>query len=223
MADIEALELTIFSAGEDGSSGRRVAAVGKWAAFVACVGLAAYGLAQVLQVIGTVSGLLADSLIFASSLVIAPAFLIAIHALDAFAAGSRRFFSRIAISFSTLYAGFAVFVYVVQLASIIPARAAGSSPMIFEVTPHSFFWTVDALAYISMGVAALFAALCLPRTDRTAPLFWAFVAHAAMTPIIALVYFYPVFSIPLLLIGSPWLFTAVAMTLLLGVYFRRLL
>jgi len=41
-----------------------------------------------------------------------------------------------------------------------------------------------------------------------------------MTPVIAVVYFYPTFSIPLLILGSPWIITAGGSMLSLVFYFK---
>ena len=48
-----------------------------------------------------------------------------------------------------------------------------------------------------------------------------FLANALVTPMIALVYFYPRFSIPLLFLGTPWLVTGPGSFLLLALMFRR--
>jgi hypothetical protein len=41
-----------------------------------------------------------------------------------------------------------------------------------------------------------------------------------MTPVITTVYFYPTFSVPLLVLGSPWIVTASGFMLTLALYFR---
>lgn len=196
-----------------------VAAAGALAALVAFVGIAAYGVVQVLQIAGTLAGPPSEALVYATSVIIAPGFLVAIIALHHTAAPARRFYSQVAMAFATLYAGFALLIYVVQLGSVMPAGP--DAPAGFVVTPHSFFWTVDALAYITMGVAALFAVPVVARKEDAA-LRWALIAHAAMTPVITIVYFWPVFSTPLLVLGAPWLLTGLAMTGLLAARFRRL-
>ncbi len=200
-----------------------VAAVGYWVAAASFVGVAGYGIVQVLQVIGIVVGPVSDILVFATSLLIAPPFLVAMLALDDLAPPERKFFSRGAVSFATLYAAFALLIYVAQLGSVMPAVLGGTAPAVLVVTPHSLFWTIDALAYMSMGVAALFAFPLFSRDGPDAPLRWALVAHAVVTPLIAIVYFYPVFSVGLLILGSPWLVTALCVTGLLVRHFRRLL
>jgi len=48
-----------------------------------------------------------------------------------------------------------------------------------------------------------------------------FLAHALVTPLIAIVYFYPTFSQTLLLLGFPWAITAPLFMILLAVHLRR--
>jgi hypothetical protein len=68
-----------------------------------------------------------------------------------------------------------------------------------------------------LGLSTLCAAFAV--RDRWLRRFM--VANAAVTPAIALVYFYPRFSIPLLLLGTPWLVTTPGTLLLLARDFRR--
>ena len=46
------------------------------------------------------------------------------------------------------------------------------------------------------------------------------VARAAVTPLIAVVYFYPRYSTSLLMLGVPWAFAAPAAALALALFFR---
>ena len=73
-----------------------------------------------------------------------------------------------------------------------------ASLTVLDQTPHSPFWTLDALGYIFLGAATLFA---VPVFAGSASRRWVgrfFLTNAPVTPMIALVYFYPRFSIPLL-------------------------
>ncbi len=49
--------------------------------------------------------------------------------------------------------------YVVQLATVIPMKLKGAASEIgiLEQVPHSLFWDNDAIGYIFMGLAMLFA------------------------------------------------------------------
>jgi uncharacterized BrkB/YihY/UPF0761 family membrane protein len=50
-----------------------------------------------------------------------------------------------------------------------------------------------------------------------------FLANAAITPLFAIAYFWPHFSVPILLLGGiPWSITVPASMLALSMYFRRL-
>lgn len=92
---------------------------------------------------------------------------------------------------------------------------------VLDQTPHSLFWTLDALGYIFLGAATLFAVPVFAGSASRRWVRYFFLANALMTPVIALVYFFPRFSIPLLLLGTPWLVTAPGSFLLLALMFRR--
>jgi hypothetical protein len=91
---------------------------------------------------------------------------------------------------------------------VIPARLAGAgTPLkLLEQTPHSLFWDYDAIGYLAMGLAALLAVPALDRNDVAARR--AAIAHAVVSPLIAVVYFSPTFSPALLVIALPWAVTA---------------
>jgi hypothetical protein len=111
--------------------------------------------------------------------------------------------------------------YVVQLATVIPARVNDTlaSIRVLDQTPHSLFWDVDALGYIFLGLSTLFAAFAIDAKERWLRRF--LIANAAITPLVAFVYFYPRFSIALLFLGAPWLVTVPGALLLLTRHFRR--
>jgi hypothetical protein len=48
-----------------------------------------------------------------------------------------------------------------------------------------------------------------------------FIAHALVTPLIIVVYFYPTYSENLLLLGLPWAITAPVFMLLLAIMLRK--
>jgi hypothetical protein len=115
-----------------------------------------------------------------------------------------------------------VVVYAVQLSVVIPKSMQSPSSTVLGVAPQTLFWDIDGLGYISMGVSTLFAALALPRKG---PGMWArrlLLSNATITPIIAFIYFYPHFSLGVLLLGAPWLITAPGSLLALAFYFRNI-
>jgi hypothetical protein len=97
----------------------------------------------------------------------------------------------------------------------------GVTNPVLVVAPHSFFWTLDALAYINMGLAALFAVPALAKQGFQRRLRGFLLAHALVTPLVCVVYFYPKFSIALLYLASPWCVTAVGSLALLATFFAR--
>ena len=72
-----------------------------------------------------------------------------------------------------------------------------------------------------MGLATLFA---IPVFEKQGFQKWvriSFLANALVTPLIAFVYFYPVFSNKLLLLGVLWGITAPMSMLLLAIMFKK--
>jgi hypothetical protein len=182
-----------------------------------------------LQITSTLSPPRDAAVAFVSSLAIAPSFLVAVVALHHTVPPEKRFWTHVAIQFAGVYATLACINYVVQLATVLPAgyswsftdQAGTPGPLsILNQTPHSLMWDVDGLAYIFLNLSTLFAAGAFERPQRV--IRRVFLANAAITPIFAVAYFWPGFSVPILLLGGiPWSLTVPASLLALSVYFRR--
>ncbi|QEM02567.1 hypothetical protein DIU31_003185 [Mucilaginibacter rubeus] len=198
-----------------------IAIVGFYAAMAAFLAMVGYGIVQILQVAGVTGYPLDDILIYGFSLAIAPPFLIAILALHHIVPGDRKFWSHAALLFALLYTVYVVMMYSVQLATVIPVSLHNPSVNILTVTPHSFFWTLDALGYICMSLSTLFAAFVFKRDGAQKSLRRFLIANGLMIPLISFAYFYPHFSTWVLFIGTPWLVTAPGSVLLLAAFFRR--
>lgn len=190
-------------------------------ALAACIASVSFSVIQILQVVDLVPKPLDEILIYGTSLAIATPYVLAMLALHHAAADDRKLWTHAALVFGVMYAIFVSFNYVVQLATVVPARVAGTVDEIrvLDQTPHSMFWDVDALGYIFLGVSTLFAGFAFDASERWLRRFM--FANALITPLIALVYFYPRFSIALLLLGTPWLVTVPGALLLLALHFRR--
>jgi hypothetical protein len=90
-----------------------------------------------------------------------------------------------------------------------------------EQTPDSLFWNYDAVGYVAMGLACLFA---VPAVNDVGFERWvrrSLIANARMTPLISVVYFYPTYSTRLLFLGFPWAITAPLSMLMLALMLRR--
>ncbi len=192
--------------------------VGFWSALVAFVAAFGYSVAQILQVVGVIGPPWDGILIYGFSLFIATPFMLALLALHYTTPNEKRFWSHAAVLFAVMYATYVTLNYVVQLTAVIPYVAP--NPVLVQ-TPHSLFWTADALGYITLGLATLFAVPLFAKQGLQKWLRWFFLANGLITPVIAFVYFYPNFSTTLLLLGLPWIITAPGSMLLLALFFRR--
>ncbi|MBD0377004.1 MAG: hypothetical protein ICV51_15410 [Flavisolibacter sp.] len=197
--------------------------LGFWSGLVAFSATLAYCIVQLMQVAGVLPYPLDEILIYGTSLCIVIPFILEILALHYITLEEKKFWSHAALIFSIIYAVFVSANYVVQLATVIPMKLKGAADeiRILEQTPHSLFWDFDALGYIFMGLATLIA---IPVFEKHGFQRWvrlSFLANALVTPLITIVYFYPVYSEKLLVLGYPWAITAPMFMLLLAIMFRK--
>jgi len=210
-----------------------VARIGFLTALVAFIALIAYLVATGLQISGILTYPWDAILIFGFSLLIATPFTLAMLALNHLIASEKKFWTNGALMFAAMYSTFVTVNYTVQLTATIPYSNAALAQ-----TPHSLLWTLDALGYIFMGLATLFA---VPAFEKQGLQKWtrlSFLANALVTPLIGAVYFLPTSSAawnlgskglsppfstasnPLMLLGLPWVITAPASVLLLALFLR---
>lgn len=197
---------------------QRIYKVGFLSAGVAFVAAWGFSIVQILQVIGILTNPWDAILIYGFSLFIATPFMLSMLALHYVTPEDKRFWSHAAVLFSAMYAIYVTLNYVVQLTAVIPYAAP--DPVLIQ-TPHSLFWTVDALGYIALGLATLFAIPLFAKKGLQKWLRWFFLANFLVTPLISFVYFYPVFSTTLLLLGFPWIVTVLGSIALLTLFFWR--
>ena len=197
--------------------------VGFWSGLIAFASTCVFDIVQILQLFGVLSYPWDQILIYGFSLCIVIPFMLEMLALHYVTPTDKKFWSHAALIFTVMYVVFVTANYVVQLATVIPMKLKGASDQIhiLEQTPHSLFWDFDALGYIFMGLATLFA---IPIFEKHGLQRWVrffFLLNALVTPLIAFVYFYPNFSDKLLLIGIPWGITAPVSMLLLAIMLRK--
>ena len=197
--------------------------VGYLAGISAATAASAFVVVQLLQVAGVLANPVDEILIYGTSLLIVVPFMMEMLAFHHLTDGPKRYWTHAALLFTVIYAVFVTANYVVQLATVIPARLAGQGePLrLLEQTPHSMFWDYDAIGYISMGLATLVA---IPALDGDGLEKWvrrSFLAHALATPLISVVYFYPAFSTTLLMLGLPWAITAPLFMWMLALLLRQ--
>lgn len=200
-----------------------VGKVGYWSGLAAFTSTVAYGLVQILQVAGMLRFPADEVLIYGTSLCIVVPFVLEMLALHHLTPPGKQFWTHAALIFTTIYAVFVSANYVVQLASVIPAKLKGASETVrvLEQAPHSLFWDYDAVGYVAMGLACL---LAVPAINGLGFERWvrrSLIANALVTPLISIVYFYPTYSNRLLFLGFPWAITAPLFMLMLAIMLRR--
>lgn len=191
-----------------------LAALGAFAASVA------YGIPQIMQVLGWLPTPLDLILIFAPSLALAPLYVLTMAAVVAAAPDARRVFALGAFGLAVMYAVLVGGVYVVQLGVVIPAGLAGRGPALdaFACCAAGHPMTaIDLLGYTMMSLSTLLAAPVLgnDRLDRAARLFM--VANGFLAPFLIGQLAFP----GLIAIGALWLITFPGAMLLLALIFRR--
>ena len=202
---------------------RSISNVGYWSGLAAFTSTVAYGLVQILQVAGVLRFPADEILIYGTSLCIVVPFILEMLALHYLTPPGKQFWTHASLIFTIIYAVFVSANYVVQLATVIPAKLRGVSEAIrvLEQTPHSLFWDYDAVGYVAMGLACL---LAVPAVNSVGFERWvrrSLIANALVTPLISIVYFYPTFSTRLLFLGFPWAITAPLFMLMVAIMLRR--
>lgn len=201
----------------------RISNVGYWSGLAAFTSAVAYDVVQILQIAGVLRFPADEILIYGTSLFIVVPFILEMLAFHYLTTPDKRFWTHASLIFTIIYAVFVTANYVVQLATVIPAKLRGASEAIrvLEQTPHSMFWDYDAVGYVSMGLACLLAVPAVNRVGFERWVRWSLIANALVTPLISIVYFYPTFSTNLLFLGFPWAITAPLFMLMLAIMLRK--
>lgn len=197
--------------------------MGFYAGVIAFAANAAFVVVQTLQLLGVLTYPYDEILIYSFSLCIVIPFLLEMLALHYATPDDKKIWSHTALIFTIIYAVFVIANYVVQLATVIPMTLNGNGDevKILSQTPHSMFWDYDAIGYIFMGLAMLFATPVFEKIGFQKWVRISFLANAFVTPLIVFVYFYPTFSERLLLLALPWTITAPTAMLMLAIMFRK--
>jgi heme/copper-type cytochrome/quinol oxidase subunit 4 len=200
----------------------KISEVGYWSGMAAFASVVAFDVVQIVQLVGVLRFPLDEILIYGTSLCIVVPFVLEMLSFHYLTGKDGQFWTHAALIFTTIYAVFVTANYVVQLATVVPAKAGGTAAAvrILDQTPHSLFWNYDAIGYISMGVATLLAVPALGKTGFEKWVRMSFIANALVTPLISIVYFYPRYSPQLLFLGFPWAITAPLFMLLLAIHMR---
>jgi hypothetical protein len=178
---------------------------------------------QILQIAGILRFPADEILIYGTSFCIVVPFILEMLALHHLTTPGKQFWTHASLIFTIIYSVFVSANYVVQLATVIPAKLRGVSEatQVLEQTPHSLFWDFDALGYVAMGLACLIAVPAINSVGFERWVRRSLIANALVTPLISIVYFSPTFSTRLLFLGFPWAITAPLFMLMLAIMLRR--
>ncbi len=174
---------------------------GVWAAWSACAASLIYGVFQILQVAGVMPEPWDRVLIFLPSLLLAPAFVVAMSALHVAAPPERKTFTLSALALAIMYAVLASIVYVTQLGVVIPKelQQVGPRPMALACCAQGEFMTaLDLLGYTWMSLSTLFAGLATTGHVRR----W-MIANGVLAPFLIAQLAWP----QLIVVGALWLIT----------------
>ena len=140
--------------------------VGFRTGIIAFIATLAFFIAQILQILKVFNYPWDEISIYGFSLCITIPFLLEMLALHYTVPLEKKYWSHAALIFTSLYVVFVTANYVVQLATVIPMTLKGNAEEIGILiqTPHSLFWDFDALGYILMGLATLFAVPVFEKT-----------------------------------------------------------
>jgi hypothetical protein len=186
----------------------QVMTLGSWASWTAFLSAVAYSVAQILSppLLPVLPSPWSDLLILAPSLVLPLALLVALNCLHERTAARQRVWTRTGVSFAVVYLALVGFVYIIQLAVVVPARFAGAGAAVEELSLSApWIQAVDGLGYALMSVAFLCAAGALRGGGERSARRW-FLAHGALAPVVVA----PLWVPPLIVVGTLWFITAPA-------------
>jgi len=164
----------------------------------ACAASTGYGIAQILQISGSLPAPLDRWMIFVPSLMLAPLFVVAASAAEAPTAARALRYG--ALGMAIAYAVLVSALYILQLGVVLPgeARAATQGLATFTCCDAGRPLTaVDLLGYTYMSLATLL----LGASYRPTILRWSLVANGLLAPVILL----QLASSGLIFWASPWL------------------
>jgi hypothetical protein len=120
-----------------------------------------------------------DYLWLIPGLLLVPIFVVLMASIHAYAPEPRRIFSRVGLAFAIAYAVVIGVDYFVQFAVVIPSLQNGETeglPLFTQYNPHGLFIAGEALGYLTMSGALVFAAPVFAGGRIERGIRWLFVA-----------------------------------------------
>jgi len=160
-----------------------------------------YEVTQIIELLGGFPKPWGHFAIVLPSLLLAGSWLGFLTLIHETASLARRPWTRLALSFATIYATLNSFVYIIQLTVVVPEALAGGPGFdnAFAMVGGKALTAVNAVAYALLSLSAAFLGLAAQgRFARVALL-----AHGALAPLILAILYVPA----LMPAGGLWLFT----------------
>lgn len=194
--------------------------VAVWAASGAAIAAIGYDVPQLLQVFGVLGEPWDRILIFGSSLLLAPLYVLAIAATHAVAPAGQRVWSLSALAMAILYAADVSQIYIVQLGAVLPHDLHGEpSETAFAACclGHMPATAIDLLGYTFMSLSTLLLAPVFAPIGLGRWLRMALIANGLLgVVIIAQLKWHW-----LIYLASPWMITFPAAMILLALTLSR--
>ncbi len=159
-------------------------------------------------------------------ILLAPIFVVLMACIHSYVADEKKAFSRIGLSFALLYAAVILVDYFVQLTVVVPSLQSGETEglsLLTQYNPHGIFITFEALGYLMMTAALLFAAPVFTGGRIERVIRWLFVVGFVLA-VIAFVTFplagYDIVAFEVTVLMIDWTVLIVSGALL-SVVFRR--
>ncbi len=112
-------------------------------------------------------------------ILLAPIFVILMACIHIYASDDRKVFSQIGLSFAVLYSAVIMINYFLQFTVVIPSLQSGETAglsLFTQYNPHGIFIVLEALGYLVMSIALLFAAPVFSGGRLQGMIRWLFVA-----------------------------------------------
>jgi hypothetical protein len=195
--------------------------IGYWSAVLSAAIGFAYSIPQIFSTLKLIPHPQDLVWLFAPSLFLAPAFLIAMICIHYYVSSELRIWTAISVAFALLYTACVTIVYFTQLTMIIPNLLDGKIDETHVLAFHSrsFLMAVDCLSYFFMSLSTLFASFAFFRDKLNKWLYRGLLYNGLLLPVLILAFFYPVFYY----VGALWMVTfPLAMLNAAGLFRRRL-
>jgi hypothetical protein len=158
---------------------------------------------------------------------LAPTFVTLMACIHSYASEERKMFSRVALSFALVYATVVMTDYFIQFTVVIPSLLSGETgglSLFTQYNPHGIFIALEALGYLMMTAAFLFAAPVFQGGRIERSIRWLFVGSfvPALGSFVALALLrYDIVAFEVTILTIDWI-VLIASGVLLSVVFRRI-